>query len=184
VREGDGFVPQCRGSPRVEVTGSRVSERGPCRERQLGPRTVQSRRCPSLLPAPAANGDGCGRAAARDAGCHAGVIHGVGPHGAGAQGMGVTARQRPAVVTGHRHLTGEKRSPSAGQQRGRGLPVPGAAQGDVASATVSCWTPGWCLSRCRWVTGVPGKAGAGAALATRCRSQADPRSGQQREEWR
>lgn len=61
----------------------------------------------SLLPAPAANGDGRGRPAAGGAHRHAGVIHGVGPQGAGALGVGVAARQRPAVVTGHRHLAGE-----------------------------------------------------------------------------
>lgn len=66
----------------------------------------------SLLPAPAANGDGHdGHPAASGAHCHAAVVHGVGPQGAGALGVGTAARQRPAVVTGHRHLGGEGRHP-------------------------------------------------------------------------
>lgn len=109
-------------------TGDTAVQRGthPCYARPGRPRLRLS---PSLLPAPAANGDGHGCAAARDTGCHAGIVHGVGSHDAGALGMGVTARQRPAIVTGHCHLTGEKRSSSTGQQRGRGLPIPDGPQG-------------------------------------------------------
>lgn len=95
----------------------------------------------SLGPAPAANGNGRGHAAARDTGCHAGVVHGIGSHGAGALGMGVTARQCPAVITGHCHLMGEKRSHSMGQQRLCLSPVVPRAQGDVAGVALSCWTP-------------------------------------------
>lgn len=44
IRERDELVPHRRGSPSAEIVGSRVSERGPCWERQLSPAKVPSRR--------------------------------------------------------------------------------------------------------------------------------------------
>ena len=107
------------------------------------PGQLRLRLSPSLLPAPAANGDDRSRAAARDAGCHAGIVHGVGSHGAGALGMGVAARQRPAIVTGHHHLTGRTGHPPQ-VSKGAGVcpsPMVPRAQGDVAGVTLSRWTP-------------------------------------------
>lgn len=82
----------------------------------------------SLLPAPAANGDGRSCLAASSAHCHAGVIHGVGPQGAGALGVGTAARQRPAIVTGHRHLGREGCHPPRVTKGGH-LPVPNGPRG-------------------------------------------------------
>lgn len=78
----------------------------------------------SLMPAPAANGDGHGRAAARDSGCHAGIVQGVGSHGARALGKGTAARQRPARVTGHCHLTERRGHHHPWQQRAAHPPCP------------------------------------------------------------
>lgn len=88
----------------------------------------------SLLPALAANGDGHGRAAARASGCHAGIVLGVGSHGARALGKGVTARQHPAILTGHCHLTGGE---LITHEPAKGLPVPDGptVQGDVTALT-------------------------------------------------
>lgn len=61
----------------------------------------------ALLLAPATNGDGPWCVAARSAGCNTGVSHSVGPQGAGALRVSTAVRQRPASVTGHRHLEGE-----------------------------------------------------------------------------
>lgn len=60
-----------------------------------------------LLLAPATNGDSLGCVAARSAGCNTGVIHSVGPQGARALRVSTAACQRPASITGHRHLQGE-----------------------------------------------------------------------------
>lgn len=178
MQEGDELVPHHHSSPSVQVASSSALGRlwagrwwsipgllGTCL--QLSP---------SLLPAAAANGNDHSGAAARDTGCHAGIIHGVGSHGARALGMGVAARQRPAGITGHSHLMGEKRL-SPWSAREQGLPVRRGPQGDVASVTLS--NPSWgCPSTGQQLGTLVGVA------AMRCQSQPKPPLGQQKDKQR
>lgn len=99
----------------------------------------------SLLPAPAANGNGHGRAAARNSDCHAGIVQGVGSHGARALGKGTAARQRPARVTGHCHLPGRRGHHHPWVSKGLPIPHAPAVQGDVAAVTQLDG-----VSHCRW----------------------------------
>lgn len=64
---------------------------------------------PSLLLAPATNGDSPWCVAASSAGCNTGVIHSIGPQGARAPRASAAACQRPASIAGHLHLQGEGR---------------------------------------------------------------------------